>query len=203
MAFPDPTVPLPYQRAIPTASYTTLDIGTPALVYSLDTTANGVEFLANPGKDPTTDDLSYQSRAGVIYLPFPGLWRIKAKPLPNVTISAGQIVATVEPCSDVADANSRRRTIFEHVPSATVAVATTSTTILAAFARRQYLFIMNTGTDDLWVDMGQAAVVGVGYGLIGKGAYLEFDAGRRDMVPKSSITGIMATSATNISVIEG
>lgn len=54
-----------------------------------------------------------------------------------------------------------------------VAVANTSTQILAAENSRDYVLLINNGTEDVWISLGNTAVVGQGPKLAANGGAYE------------------------------
>lgn len=89
---------------------------------------------------------------------------------------------------------------YYSVPShSTVTVGTTSVAVVAANQSRTYLFIQNDGSNDVYLTLGTASVVGKGIRL-GAGIAYEMQTGN---LYDGDIYGISAAAGNNIMVTEG
>lgn len=84
--------------------------------------------------------------------------------------------------------------------SSNVAVATSSTPVLAANPLARYRCFKNVGTNPMWLGLGVAAVVGAGICIEGRGTY-EMYAGNSNMFP-GAVNAIMETTASSVGLME-
>lgn len=91
--------------------------------------------------------------------------------------------------------------IIQIAPAATVAVATTSTLLLAANKRRTYAILINTSATDVWVMLGSAATVSGGIYLVANGGSYEINRLNLWQGDIFAIHGASGTKAVN--VLEG
>ena len=80
----------------------------------------------------------------------------------------------------------------------TVAVATSSTTVLAANSGRHGLILSNAGANNIYVNLGGGTAVNTNVLLAPNSAPLVLT----NFCPQTAITAIAATGTTNLAVVE-
>lgn len=215
-----PRVTVPVTEPLPLGEWRSIDVNCPSLIVPAVASHECPEIqyapfpyviYAHHGK--RWDELGEQAlqmQHGSIFLPKPGEWWIKAEAL--IETESTSLLVRIYDANDPSAARYVERKILAPVNEDIVEVSYTSTLVLAANARRRYLFFQNVtldGEDEPDPDMVitvrpyQDAVAYMGWSLPGFGSNHERDESLGDKMPLGDIYAITPAGTGLLYMMEG
>lgn len=219
--FDRPRVTVPITEPLPFGTWRSFDINCPSLVVPAEASHECPEdqFAAVPyvlyahhGK--RWDEIGTQAvqmQHGILYLPKPGEWWIKAEAL--IETETESMTVRIYDANDPAAARYVERLVLAPVFEDIIEISYVPTPVLPANCRRRYLFFQNVTLDGedapdsasiITVRPYQDAVIYNGWTLYGFGSNMERDESLQDKMPLGEISAVCPAGQTGLLyVMEG